>query len=361
MLLWFEVDELSSLFSVLALDSAISEIISSIISNLKQLNMEAKKEVQEKEEYVSDSEYHTGSEFQPEFQSDNEPPEDKVAEAKLVVKHNDIRVYKKIIKIGTGMHMPAKYDKVVHRLVETPEETLSAVCLDGVEFVEKQMGITLLDQEIIYCLEHMRQGEISSFKIEHVTYTEKKKRILESERFLVAEMKSWETYIDLRGDFLCMKHMKKRGIGQKRFNILDEISFKARIYQDETNILRTYDANDTLVGNLVPRIPTTLVDMLMSSKAKEDLSVVCKPEYWLQFEKNEEFLALLDKDKDLVFDIEVEKIHELNDLYRDGSVLKKIIKPSYTTTNPDENSVLYFDYKIYDKDSNLIYSSKQIF
>lgn len=89
---------------------------------------------------LSESEYRTGSEFQPEFQSDHEPPEDKLAEAKLVVKLNNVRVYKKILKIGAGLSMPSKCDKIVYKLRETDEESLNARLLDEAPELHSQLG-----------------------------------------------------------------------------------------------------------------------------------------------------------------------------------------------------------------------------
>lgn len=317
-------------------------------------------EIKEKVEFQSDSEYHTGSEFQPEFHSDNEPPQDKVAEAKLIVKHKDVRVYKKIIKIGMGSFMPAKYDKIFYRIAETPTEILSAVPLDGIQFQHGQMGITVLDEELIYCLEHMRQGEISAFKIEHVTYTEKKKRILLSERFLVSEMKSWETIIDVTGDMSCMKHVKIRGIGQKRFSILDEVSFKATLYQEEPHkVFRDYDVQSKIISTVNPKLPTILIEMLKSGKAQEKFTVTCEYEYVKECEQNQDFLSELNPDRDLLIDVHLESIVELIDLCRDGTVMKKVTKQSYTSTAPDENSAIYFDYKVFDREDHLIYTSRQ--
>ena len=91
-------------------------------------------------------------------------------------------------------------------------------------------GITIEDQELIFCLENLKKGEISSFRIERVTYTEKKKRIMESEKHLIIEMKDWETIIDMDGDKLAMKHLHVRGTGQKRCGMFDIATFTCRIY-----------------------------------------------------------------------------------------------------------------------------------
>lgn len=215
------------------------------------------------------------------------------------------------------------------------------------------------DEELIFCLENLKAGEISSFKVERVRYTEKKKRILESCRWLVAAMLDWETVIDLNGDRQCMKRVLRKGVGQKRFNVLDEITFTGRAFQPPAGPeqpLRSFQAQGQVLTSLEPRVPTTLVDVLMSGKAQEQFEVTIAREYWSRFEKNEDFREQLDPERDLVYQVEVEKIFELLDLFHDGSVLKKITKPSYSTSTPDENSRVYFDYHIFDRTDALVYS-----
>lgn len=70
------------------------------------------------------SEYETGSEWDPDFHSDNEPPADKVHEERLVIKRKDIRLFKKIIKLGKRGDMPSKYNKIRYRFVRHEKEVL---------------------------------------------------------------------------------------------------------------------------------------------------------------------------------------------------------------------------------------------
>ncbi len=46
------------------------------------------------------------------FQSDNEPPKDIVQERKFLYKEKLLHVYKTIIRVGTGIDKPARYDKI---------------------------------------------------------------------------------------------------------------------------------------------------------------------------------------------------------------------------------------------------------
>ena len=315
----------------------------------------------ERDQELSESEYKTGSEFIPEFQSDHEAPEDVLIESKLIVKMNNVRVYKKILKFGSGMDMASKCDKIVYKMREIEEESLNAHLLADEAERRGQLGVDITDQELIFCLENIKAGETCTFKIERVTYTDKKKRVLDSERFIMVHMVSWETIIDINGDRMCMKKVVRKGVGQKRYNILDEISFEGRVFQQPENTIRSFDIRDEILTRSASSFPTTMLDVLMTGKVQEKMEVTINPDYWEQFEKNGEFKEKLEPGKELYYELEIHKIHEMFDLYHDGSVLKKTIKGSFSTSTPDENSRMYFDYMIYDKSENLIFSSCKSF
>lgn len=311
-----------------------------------------------KDELLSDSSYRTASEFIPDFQSDNEPPTDKLAEERMLIKTNSLRVYKKILKIGTGHYMPAKYDKIEFRCKELPEDSINMHLLDDVAWSSGQLGIDFLDEEIVLSLSNMKANEVSMFRTEHVGMNEEKKRVLQGARHFLVEVRTWDTIIDLHGDMSCMKKVIKRGSGQKRFNVLDEITFHSKVYQSPDHLLREYKAADQLVTSLVPNIPSLLLEVLLSTKAHESLITTMKWEHVEQYETNEDFKKELVPDQPLIIEVEVDRISEVMDLFNDGTALKKVLKNSYTTTAPDDSSVIYFDYKIYDKSNNLITSSK---
>jgi hypothetical protein len=308
----------------------------------------------------TDSEYHTATEYIPEFQSDNEPPEDKIEESKMIFKSDKLRIYKKIVKIGLGSLMPAKYDLVKYKLRETLAESMDLEYLDSCPVIEKQMGMTLLDSEVIHCLSNLKEGEKSTFRVEEVGYDDKKRRVVKRERFLMAEMISWQTVIDINGDYSLMKKIIERGVGQKRFDVLDEITFTCKVYHDKhaDKILKEWSFTDCLITTLEDPLPSTLVEILKSSKAKEKFECLVEYEHIEEKETNEEFKSLLTPETDIIFEVEVVSIVERVDLFGDGSVIKKVNKKSYSTAAPDENSRLYFDYRAYDAQKNLIFSSK---
>ncbi len=172
-------------------------------------------------------------------------------------------------------------------------------------------------------------------------------------------MKDWETIIDINGDMLAMKHLRVRGIGQKRCGLLDQVTFKGSIYQTEGEPLLEYDVKDIVATRLEPAPPTSLLDMLLSAKAKEEFFVEVQPEYIKLYEKNQAFFEKIDLSRPVYYDIKLETFKELIDLFGDGSSLKKIIKPSYSTSAPDANSRVYYDFIMYDKDDNLLFSSRR--
>ena len=83
---------------------------------------------------VINSEYETASEFQPDFESDAEPPQDKIQEKKMIHKDKTFRVYKKILKLGAReWFMPAKYDRIQYKHKICKVETEEKEFLDDVE------------------------------------------------------------------------------------------------------------------------------------------------------------------------------------------------------------------------------------
>ena len=167
-------------------------------------------------------------------------------------------------------------------------------------------GITIEDQELIFCLENLKKGEISSFRIERVTYTDKKKRIMESEKHIIAEMKDWETIIDMDGDMLAMKHLHVRGTGQKRCGMFDIATFTCKIYQIEDKPLLEYNVVDKVPTRVEPAPPNTLLNILMSAKAKEECVVEVKQEYINLYEKSDSFKAMLNPFKPVYFDLKLD-------------------------------------------------------
>lgn len=308
----------------------------------------------------TDSEYHTATEFIPEFHSDNEPPEDKVAEPKMILKTDKIRVYKRIVRIGKGMLMPAKYDQIRYKLKTTQMECMEPSILNQAEELTGQMGITIVDDELITCLSNLKEGEKSSFRVEEVGYDEKKRRVVKRERFLLAEMIGWQTIIDINGDFNLMKKIIERGTGQKRFSTTDEITFSCKVCQVDNpeQVLQTYEFSECKVDSLEEPLPATLLEILLSSKAEEVFECTAKYEYVKETETSDTLTKHLLSESDLLFKVDVKSLIERSDLFQNGAVIKKVTKKSYSTAAPDSNSRIYFDYKVMDKGGNLVHQSK---
>ncbi len=93
------------------------------LSNLEQ-DFPMDHEDQDDKEMRDPSEYETGSEWDPDFHSENEPPQDKIHEERLIIKNASWRLFKKIIKLGLKGDMPSKYNKVTYRCLQFDKETL---------------------------------------------------------------------------------------------------------------------------------------------------------------------------------------------------------------------------------------------
>ena len=100
--------------------------LSEPVEGLGEGRREAFQEGEDKVSIASDkSEYETGSEWNPDFHSDNEPPQDQVQEERLLIKNPSLRIFKKIIRLGQRGDMPSKYNLVKYRFLEKSQEDLT--------------------------------------------------------------------------------------------------------------------------------------------------------------------------------------------------------------------------------------------
>lgn len=314
------------------------------------------------------SEYETASEWDPDFQSDNEPPADKVHEERLLVKRKDIRLYKKIIKLGKRGDMPSKYNKIRYRFTKFDKETLDTEKLKGEEILDHQMGIDIeeLDELKLLCLQNMKKNEISSFRVEVVGFNKKKaSRFLAEEYWLQFEVFDWETIIDVNGDFQCMKHVLKKGKGIERLKQSDESIMSLILVSKATEkVLLTKNFKDG--GIVYDQLPKSIGGLVLYLKEGEECKIDIKMDYFLENETDSEFMDKIKEENSKNPDIEypfslhisLKTIITNDDIFYDKTVLKKKIFSSYSTSKPDAHSRIYFDFQI--KSQNPEYSEELI-
>ncbi len=58
------------------------------------------------------------------FMSDNEPPKDIIQERKRLYKEKLLHVFKTIVRVGSGIDKPARYDWIKIRLREVEQEEI---------------------------------------------------------------------------------------------------------------------------------------------------------------------------------------------------------------------------------------------
>ena len=316
------------------------------------------------------SDYETASEFDPDFDSDIEPPSDKVYEERMVLKNKEIRVYKRIIKLGKKIDMPSKYDKIRYKFKKFSEENLSPEALDQEEFKESQMGISEeLDSTMIQCIQFMKKGELSSFRVEHIQYDKSKhQRNLKAQDYFQFHLSEWETIIDTFGDFKVMKHVIFRGVGQKRFSGNDEAVVDIEILNKKTgDQLQLIKIEEPKV--LKGLIPKFIFELLCTLKDKEMTNFDIKQSYIEspKFDDTPEYIKNVlnksDKDKndeneDYLIEVKVnlKQAITIEDLFEDEKVLKRTLEQSYSTSRPDIHSRVYFCYSIFDKNGNTLYN-----
>lgn len=310
------------------------------------------------------SDYETASEFNPDFHSDNEPPSDKLKEERLISKKKKFRIYKKIIKAGKKREMPSKYNKIEFKSKKTNFENLEENCLEDEKFQKLQMGI---DEELteikLLSLQNMKRGELSSFRIEIIEYDkEKHQRNLVNQFFFQIFVKDWETIIDIYGDFKCMKTMIKRGNGIERLGKADQAQLSIFLKNEKTGekiFEKKFGENEHIFDNT----PSSIQELVINMKHGEMCRIDIRKDFFEEFEDDPEFLSKMleaytdseERSYCIRAILHLTKLIKIDDLFCDGSVLKKTIMGSYSTAQPDLHSRIYYDYRIIKNSGEILY------
>lgn len=317
------------------------------------------------------SDYETASEFNPDFHSDNEPPSDKIHEERLITKRNDFRIYKKIIKVGKKGDMPSKYNKITYKFKKRNLENLEENCLEEEEWLTHQMGIDKeeLTEVKLNCLQNMKKGELSSFRVEIINYDkEKHQRNLVKQYWYNFEVKDWETIIDIYGDFICMKNILKKGNGVERLKISDEGQLSVFLQGNLEKFNRPIFKKQLQEGEQIyESLPDSLQELTCNMKKGEMSVIEIRREFFEKYEKDEKFLKeildVYDKEEENEKDgycvkavLHLPNLVKVDDLFNDGTVFKKTIMGSYSTAKPDLHSRIYFDFRIFDKNGEILYN-----
>lgn len=232
------------------------------------------------------------------------------------------------------------------------------------------MGIDTeaIDDILLHCLTSMKRTEIASFRIELIgTDRKRARRYLDEKFYLFIEVFDWETIIDMNGDLHCMKHVLRKGTGIERLKRSDEANASLILkLRDSEKVLLTHNFKEGQVLSEI--LPTSIFQLLLYSKEGEESKIDVKMEY---FEMNENDLSFLEMLKSqhlavvrdvggefvgasnprsneypFTLHVSLQQLFQNEDLFGDGSVLKKRLKSSYSAAKPDPHCRVYFDYRI---------------
>ena len=316
-----------------------------------------------------DSEYHTASEFVPDFNSDNEPPVDKEIEKKLFHKTNNLRVYKRIIKLPKrNLDLPAKCDRVDVRFAECDSEILNCDFLCDKPTLNWQLGVTDLSAAVEVALISMKRGEISIFENEVVLLdANSKERKLEKQEYFMIELIDYVTIIDLFSDRNFFKIQTVKGLGINRLSKCDKIKAKAELFDHaKVSIWKRKNEDEC------QEVQEIIADMINSQEFKNlnnfnkiamDAFQTLKEKETCFFEfKNEQTfeesafhpcellkcreLTILTQKNKLYLQVEIVENIRFDDIFNNGSVLKKLRTFGISTASPEVLSLVYFDLKI---------------
>lgn len=345
------------------------------------------------------SDYETASEYNIDFDSDKEPPVDKLKEKKMVHKSANLRIYKRILRLGKrNFDMPAKYDRVDMKMaiLDNEIELMNELDQAILEPRSVQLGVTEFGDDtkaMIIAISSMKKDELAFFEIEEVgldpeTRDRKKFRTL----YVSIELKNWMTIIDTFNDGRCLKIVAEKGTSLNRIDGFDEIDCELALYNGLGECVWTYikdgfepfkiiaeHASEAFNNFFVDfdldefgKIVNTLKNKelifveLNDVKASDQASKNLIPSGYLAeyMDKEKQILLINNTIYDLkpdswYFSVKISDIRYFDDIFQDGSVIKYVTSSGCTTAKVEPMSKVYFDYKILVKGME-IYSSKLI-
>jgi hypothetical protein len=325
------------------------------------------------------SDYETNSEYDPDFDSDVEPPVDKLQEKKLYHKSASLRLYKRIIKLPKkSLELPAKYDRVNIRFLEMANEELDPSKISDEAVKEWQLGVTDLDEAVELGICSMKQGEISIFEVEEVYVDSSRSRKLGDRWYFMVELVGFVTIVDIFADFSIFKMTEHRGSGINRLEPCDliqadlvlksnsdEILWQANLGEKYTHVLGIANLLEIELKKFdVDFSNETLLSMLKTFKLKERAILEIPTTKKTSREPlnpttaitiNNLTYSLLKDHVYLIFEVKELLHHE--DMFNDQQVVKTVLKTGYTTAKPEEYSRIFFDYSIRINDAQIFTSN----
>ena len=226
------------------------------------------------------------------------------------------------------------------------------------------MGISEEINEIkLYALQSMKRGEMAIFTVENIRKNKVNyQRELVGYTYFMTELKTFTTIIDLFGDMMCMKTLNIRSTKRAKYVDSDEVKLVGKIYQSD-KILHDFTMQEPGLLS-IEKHSALLIKLCESMKQDEDVSIAVKSEYIKDRMEEQDHVLYKDIDlsQDVCFDIKVDKLVNIRDIKEDSTLLVKMINPSFSSAQPEPPSKMYFDYKIYHKETDeLIYESQNKF
>jgi hypothetical protein len=326
------------------------------------------------------SDYETNSEYNPDFDSDIEPPQDKLQEKKLYHKSTNLRLYKRIIKLPKrSLELPAKFDRVNVKFLEVPTEDLDPQKIADEQIKEWQLGISDLNEAIEHAICSMKVGEISIFEVEEVYIDgNTRDRKLGNRWYFMAELINFVTIIDVFADHKIYKIVETKGSGISRLEASDRIKLEFTLKNCNNNTVAHESFEDSfkdvtfvsdfIYKNLISKNVSIQNDKILSIiqtfKAGEK-AVIEIPAHDSDSKIRQasgssltingiDYLLIQDH---FYVEINVKLMLHHEDVFNDKQIIKTLLKQGYTTAKPEDFSRLYFDYSIFIDDSQVFSSN----
>ena len=332
---------------------------------------------------MESQEYETASDFKEDFNSDNEPPIDKIIEKKMIVKGNS-RVYKRILRLGEKtLDKPAKCDlvvikrKVIEREPDFSDEKsydeikpvsiekvrAEIAKMDEVKEEQLQLGVDELPEREIIAISSMKKGEVGLFEFEEIEKLQStRERKLMGRCYMLIEYIKGVTIIDTFIDQKVYQIEIKKGADNHRIEPCDRFDFKMSLRNSKLDTLHETQMTELeTIDSILEKLPepfsriTDLRTFFSSLKRKQQVAFEFFPKSYELDEGSLSQESALIETYDLAYPtkpgkfylfVEIGDLKNFSDVFMDKTTVRMTQEPGYTSSKPELLSKIYFDYAI---------------
>jgi tetratricopeptide (TPR) repeat protein len=318
----------------------------------------------------SDQPQHVNSDTE----SDHEV-HDKAGDLKVVKKEHLLRVTKKILKPGTGIKQPGN-DDIVHVKHIALQDSTQSDELKQLEDAKEEL-VELGDEKNVNqnwfdcTLTNMKKGEIALVTVKTFKAGEgDEKKVVDTVHHHQIELTAWEPVRDLDFDKTLLLRVLEKGITKHRIANFDEVSFSLKVKQGEQVLFE----REKTAALTVPKDTIDVLELKPGDHLSDELIFGSKiigkslkamheggkASVRVQLQKYNTWENVFNKvcpapkeDLPITFEIQILSFADVDDIFEDGMILKKLLVEGPDYGMPGNTSCVAISLKIMAEDKVL--------